>query len=120
MQKSVCLFAIVTLFVVSNLTKRHLSERLRADASIDPYIHAAAIKRRANHVRPCSAKGFRLFLLFRGVGVVFYVQQSLGGSYFLGSGHAHAVQRVRDTQVLPLEKPQCVVRQNLDAAHGGQ
>ena len=35
--------------------------------------------------------------LFRGVGVVFYVQQGLGGSYFLGSGHAHAVQRVRDT-----------------------
>ena len=59
-------------------------------------------------------------LLFRGVGVVFYVQQGFGGSYFLGSGHAHAVQRVRNTQVLPLEKPQRVVRQNLDAAHGGQ
>ena len=62
MQKSVLFFAIVTLFVVSNLTKSHLSEHLRADASIGPYIHAAAIKRRANHVRPCSAKGFRLFL----------------------------------------------------------
>ena len=48
------------------------------------------------------------------------MQKLLRGFNLLRRGYAHAVQRVRDTEVLPLEQSQRVVGQNFYAAHGGQ
>ena len=48
------------------------------------------------------------------------MQKLLRGFDLLRRGYAHAVQRVRDTEVLPLEQSQRVVGQNFYAAHGGQ
>ena len=54
------------------------------------------------------------------VGIIAHMQKLLRGFDLLRRGYAHAVQRVRDTEVLPLEQSQRVVGQNFYAAHGGQ